>query len=95
MRQINALCLALAQNEPYRTRRLGRNEGPVMPFEDLKVKISMLLEQMVNQPDDIHEAQEMLREKLQEIRGFGMPLPDDLVALEKQMEEILNRQAKK
>lgn len=66
-----------------------------MPFEDLKVKISMLLEQMVNQPDDIHEAQEMLREKLQEIRGFGMPLPDDLVALEKQMEEILNRQAKK
>lgn len=61
-----------------------------MSFEDLKVKISMLLEQMVNQPEDLHEAQELLREKLQELRGLGMPLPDDLVALEAQMEEALN-----
>lgn len=61
-----------------------------MPFEDLKVRISMLLEQMVNQPDDLHGAQERLREHLQELRGFGMPLPEDLVALEKQMEEALN-----
>ncbi len=30
---------------------------------------------------------ERLREKLNELRAMGMPLPDDLVALEKRLEE--------
>jgi hypothetical protein len=42
---------------------------------------------MVNQPEDEHEVLEQLREKLNELRAMGMPLPDDLVALEKQLEE--------
>ena len=56
-----------------------------MALEELKARISLLLEEMVNQPEDEHEVLEQLREKLNELRAMGMPLPDDLVALEKQL----------
>mgnify|MGYP005827393163 CR=1 FL=1 len=58
-----------------------------MAFEDIKAEISLLLQEMVNQPEDEHELLEQVREKLNELRALGMPLPDDLVALEKQLEE--------
>jgi hypothetical protein len=58
-----------------------------MALEELKARISLLLEEMVNQPEDEHEVLEQLRERLNELRAMGMPLPDDLVALEKQLEE--------
>jgi hypothetical protein len=56
-----------------------------MALEEIKAQISLLLEEMVNQPEDEHEVLEQLREKLNELRAMGMPLPDDLVALEKQL----------
>ena len=58
-----------------------------MALEEIKAQISLLLEEMVNQPEDEHEFLEQVREKLNEMRAMGMPLPDDLVALEKQLEE--------
>ncbi|BCG91893.1 hypothetical protein [Mesorhizobium sp. 131-2-1] len=58
-----------------------------MALESLKAQISMLLEEMVNQPEDQHEIQEQLREKLQELRAMGLPLPADLVALEKRLDD--------
>ncbi|MEP9386538.1 hypothetical protein [Mesorhizobium sp. KR9-304] len=58
-----------------------------MALEELKAQIALLLEEMVNQPEDEHEVLEQLREKLNELRAMGMPLPDDLVALEKRLEE--------
>jgi hypothetical protein len=58
-----------------------------MALEDIKAQISLLLEQMVNQPEDEHELLEQVREKLNELRAMGMPLPTDLVALEKQLED--------
>ena len=58
-----------------------------MALEEIKARISLLLEEMVNQPEDEHEVLERLREKLNELRAMGMPLPDDLVALEKRLEE--------
>jgi len=58
-----------------------------MAFEEIKAQISLLLEEMVNQPEDEHEFLEQVREKLNEMRAMGMPLPEDLVALEKQLEE--------
>ena len=58
-----------------------------MAFEDIKAEISLLLQEMVNQPEDEHELLEQVREKLNELRALGMPLPDDLVALERQLEE--------
>ena len=56
-----------------------------MALEELKARISLLLEEMVNQPEDQHEIQEQLREKLREMRAMGLPLPADLVALEKRL----------
>jgi hypothetical protein len=61
-----------------------------MSFEDLKVRIAMMLEGMVHQPEDMHELQESLREELANLRGLGLPLPDDLVELESKLEEQLN-----
>jgi hypothetical protein len=58
-----------------------------MALESLKAQISLLLEEMVNQPEDQHEIQEQLREKLQELRAMGLPLPADLVALEKRLDD--------
>ena len=48
-----------------------------MPFESLKASIALLVEQMSNQPEDLHEVQESLREKLSELRALGLPLPED------------------
>jgi len=56
-------------------------------FDKLKMDISVLLTQMQNEPKDPHEIYLVLREKLNELRAFGMPLPDDLVQLEKDLEK--------
>ncbi|MBZ9989628.1 hypothetical protein LB572_21250 [Mesorhizobium sp. BH1-1-5] len=61
-----------------------------MALEALKAQISLLLEEMVNQPEDEHEIQEQLREKLREMRAMGMPLPADLVELEKRLDDDLD-----
>ena len=57
-----------------------------MAFDQLKMQISMLLTQMQNEPEDRHELYLQLVEKLNELKAFGMPLPGDLVALEKALE---------
>ncbi|MBJ6132512.1 hypothetical protein JAU75_06695 [Ochrobactrum sp. Q0168] len=58
-----------------------------MAFEDIKAEIALLFEQMVNQPQDAHEIRETVREKLNALRASGLPLPDDLVELEKRIEK--------
>ncbi|MBA3446991.1 MAG: hypothetical protein H0T56_05195 [Pseudaminobacter sp.] len=57
-----------------------------MALEQIKAQISLLMEGMVNQPEDEHEIHEQLREKLNELRAMGMPLPADLVALEQRLD---------
>jgi hypothetical protein len=57
-----------------------------MAFEDLEAELALLLNQMENQPEDPRELYLQIREKLNEMRAFGMPLPEDLVRLEKQLE---------
>lgn len=64
-----------------------------MSFENLKVAIAMLMEQASETPGDSHEIYEELREKLAELRGFGLPLPEDLVRLEKQLQKDLGRKS--
>jgi hypothetical protein len=61
-----------------------------MPFESLKARMALLLEQMIHQPEDMHELQETLREELSELRASGLPVPRDLVELEQKLEEQLN-----
>ncbi len=57
-----------------------------MAFDDLKAEIALLLNQMENQPEDRHELYLQIREKLNEMRAFNLPLPDDLVRVEKELE---------
>lgn len=57
-----------------------------MALEEIKARISLLMEQMIEQPEDAHEVHERIREQLNELRAMGMPLPADLVALEKQLD---------
>lgn len=62
-----------------------------MAFEELKAEVGLLLEQARSNPRDLHEAYQQLRQQLDELRGLGMPLPADLLALEKTMEEAFNQ----
>lgn len=57
-----------------------------MSFEKLKTDISYLLTQMQNEPEDPHEIYQQIKEKLDELRAFGMPLPEDLLQLEASLE---------
>ncbi|MEI9405237.1 hypothetical protein [Mesorhizobium argentiipisi] len=61
-----------------------------MALEAIKAQIDLLLQEMINQPEDEHEIQEQLREKLREMRAMGLPLPMDLVELEKRLDDDLD-----
>jgi len=57
-----------------------------MAFDDLKAELALLINQMENQPEDRHELYLQIREKLNEMRAYGMPLPEDLVRFEQELE---------
>lgn len=57
-----------------------------MSFDQLKTDISFLLTSMQNEPEDPHEIYLQIKEKLDELKAFGMPLPQDLVNLERSLE---------
>ncbi len=57
-----------------------------MAFEHVQAEIGNLMTQMQNEPEDRHELYLQLMEKLNELKAFGMPLPADLVELEKALE---------
>lgn len=60
-----------------------------MSFEKLKAEIGVLLTAMENQPQDQRELYEQVREKLNEMRAFGLPIPQDLADLEQSLEIAL------
>jgi hypothetical protein len=57
-----------------------------MAFDDVKAELGILMTNMQNEPTDKHELYLQLMEKLNELKAFGMPLPQDLVDLEKALE---------
>jgi len=57
-----------------------------MAFDDVKAELGILMTRMQNEPTDKHELYLQLMEKLNELKAFGMPLPQDLVAMEKALE---------
>jgi hypothetical protein len=71
---------------PIRHRKSPWERAP-MAFDDLKAELALLINQMENQPKDPHELYLQIREKLNEMRAFGMPLPEDLVEFEKDLEK--------
>ena len=65
-----------------------------MDLIELETELNLLLTQMENLPEDRHEFYLQLRVKLAEFRAFGMPVPDDLVRLEKELEEEFESELK-
>ncbi len=59
-----------------------------MALESLKAEIGLLLEQFSNPPHDRYELYMQLKEKINEMRVFGMTPPADLLELE----EALNQE---
>lgn len=57
-----------------------------MALEELKAQIAMLLESLEDNPQDPHELLEILRQHLAQTRAMGLPVPDDLAKLEKDLE---------
>lgn len=57
-----------------------------MSFENLKAEISLLIDEMEGDQGDQHEIYLRIREKLDEMRAMGMPLPEDLLRLEEYLE---------
>ncbi len=60
-----------------------------MALEQFRVQIAMLMDEIASAPQNAHEAQEQIREKLAEMQALGLPLPADLVDLEAYLEESL------
>jgi len=58
-----------------------------MAFDELKAEISLLLTQMDNQPEDRHELWVQLVEKINEMRAFGTPVPEDFKRMEAALEK--------
>ena len=56
-----------------------------MAFEEIKAELELLLESMQNAPEDAHELHQQILQKLNELKAFGMPLPQNLVRLEAQL----------
>jgi len=54
--------------------------------DELQAELSILLEDMQGEQGDRHEIYLRLRQLLDNMRAFGMPLPDDLVTLEHELE---------
>ncbi len=58
-----------------------------MAFEEMKAAIYLMLEEIEKRPDDRHLLQEELRAKISELRALGLPVPDDILRLEDQLEQ--------
>jgi hypothetical protein len=57
-----------------------------MAFENTKAEIALLMQALNEAPRDKHELYLEIMQKLNELKAYGMPLPDDLVALERRLE---------
>jgi len=61
-----------------------------MAFEDKEAELGFLLGKLQaapqDAPQDAHELYQQIRQKLAELRAYGMPAPDDLVQFERDLE---------
>jgi len=58
-----------------------------MALESLKAEIDLLLQTLADTPHDRFELYIQLKEKINEMRAFGMPPPADLVELEEALDK--------
>ncbi len=57
-----------------------------MKLEEIQAEISLLMNQFEERPEDAHELYAQLHEKINELRAFGMPVPQDLIEFEKSLQ---------
>ena len=58
-----------------------------MALESLKAEIGLILEMFSNPPHDRYELYVQLKEKLNEMRVFGMTPPEDLIEFEEALDQ--------
>ncbi len=63
-----------------------------MAFDDLEAELALLINQMDNPPENPHDLYLRIMEKLNEFRALGLPLPDDFVRVEKELEAYFKAQ---
>jgi hypothetical protein len=63
-----------------------------MAFDDLEVELALLINQMDNPPENPHDLYLRIMEKLNEFKALGLPLPDDLVRVERELEDYFKLQ---
>ena len=56
-----------------------------MEKQDLEIIAQDMMQQLESGEMERHEIHERLRQTLDQMRAFGMPLPEDLVALEQEL----------
>jgi hypothetical protein len=56
-----------------------------MAFDDLEAELALLINQMDTQPKNPHDLYLRIFEKLNEFKALGLPLPEDLVRVEKEL----------
>jgi hypothetical protein len=57
-----------------------------MAFDNIQAELGLLLTTIQNEPADRHELYLQIMQKLNELKAYGMPLPEDLVQLERRLE---------
>ena len=65
-----------------------------MEKQDLEILASELFQQVESGELERHEIHARLHQTLDRMRAFGMPLPDDLVALERDLASEFELEAK-
>ncbi|MDX1485031.1 MAG: hypothetical protein R3229_11160 [Alphaproteobacteria bacterium] len=58
-----------------------------MDRTELIAAINLLAQRLEHEPDDLHEVHFKVKELLDEMRATGMPLPEDLVEFERELEQ--------
>ncbi len=58
-----------------------------MDEEELEIALQLALEEMDHTPPDAHEVEFRIKQLLDQMRALGMPLPDDLVELARDLDE--------
>lgn len=58
-----------------------------MDTKDLQAEISILLDEMEGEQGDSHEVYLRVRQLIKNLEAVGMPAPEDLLRLERELEE--------
>jgi len=58
-----------------------------MDTKDLQAEISILLDEMEGDQGDSHEVYLRVRQLIRNLEAVGMPAPEDLLRLERELEE--------